>query len=84
MQAIICQLPTKESAAAFWKMVAQHDVEGVLLFLTAEEMLQHGAYYTFPKNRFEIDSNLNKEKFLAYDVPKHALELSKITCWNVF
>ncbi|GMT01345.1 hypothetical protein PENTCL1PPCAC_23519, partial [Pristionchus entomophagus] len=49
-QAIVAQLPLPECAVAFWSMICENDIRGVLLFADDNEFLTFEADKIFPMN----------------------------------
>ncbi|GMR54352.1 hypothetical protein PMAYCL1PPCAC_24547 [Pristionchus mayeri] len=52
--AIVAQLPLPECKVAFWTMVAENDIKGVLLFCDDNEFLSFGADQIFPVNKATV------------------------------
>ncbi|KAF8381140.1 hypothetical protein PRIPAC_70282 [Pristionchus pacificus] len=52
--AIIAQLPLPECAEAFWSMIAENDIKGVLVFCDDNEFLTFEADKIFPMNKATV------------------------------
>ncbi|KAF8367825.1 hypothetical protein PRIPAC_85654 [Pristionchus pacificus] len=52
--AIVAQLPLPECAEAFWSMIAENDIKGILLFCDDNEFLTFGADKIFPMNKATV------------------------------